>query len=93
MLQNTVKCYYNVIQYNTIFHTALGWLKQNINQRQITNYIPYLALTGELWGVICEDSVENWPHFNGTALYMTFKYEYLHEPDPNSDILQVTTEV
>ena len=30
---------------------------------------PYLALTGELWSVYCEDLGENWPRYNGTALY------------------------
>ena len=30
---------------------------------------PYLTLTGELWGVYCVDFEENWPGFNGTALY------------------------
>ena len=29
---------------------------------------PYLALKGELWGVYCEDSGENWPRYNGTVL-------------------------
>ena len=35
-----------------------------------TEDIPYLALTGELWGVFCEHLGENWPHYNGTALYV-----------------------
>ena len=35
----------------------------------ITADIPYLALTSELWGVYCEDLGENWPGYNGTALY------------------------
>ena len=30
---------------------------------------PYLALTGELWGVFCEDLAENWPRYHGKALY------------------------
>ena len=30
---------------------------------------PYLALTGELWGVNYENFEENWPRYNGTALY------------------------
>ena len=33
---HTIKCCYNTVQYNMIFHTALHWLKQNINQCQIT---------------------------------------------------------
>ena len=28
----TVKCHYNTVQYNMIFHTPLHWLTQNINQ-------------------------------------------------------------
>ena len=30
---------------------------------------PYLALSGELWGVFCEYFWENWPHYNGTTQY------------------------
>ena len=30
---------------------------------------PYLTLTGELWGVFCEDIEENWPCYNGTTLF------------------------
>ena len=35
---------------------------------QLTKDTPYLALTGELWGVCCEDLEENWPLYNSTAL-------------------------
>ena len=34
-----------------------------------TTDTPYLALRGELWGVCCEDIVENWPRYNGTPVY------------------------
>ena len=34
----------------------------------VTKDTPYLALTGELWGVCCEDLGENWSSYNGTAL-------------------------
>ena len=37
---------------------------------RITTNTPYLALTGELWGVCCEDFGENWRRYNGTALYL-----------------------
>ena len=37
---------------------------------RITTDTPYLALTGELWSVFCEDSGENWPRYDGTALYI-----------------------
>ena len=36
-----------------------------------TQDTPYLALTGELWGVLCEYLWQNWPRYNGTALYIT----------------------
>ena len=38
---NTIVCRYNAVKYSMIFHTVLRWLKQNINQCQITNYSPY----------------------------------------------------
>ena len=38
---------------------------------RITTDTPYLTLTGELWGVFCEDFGENWLLYNGTtALYI-----------------------
>ena len=36
---------------------------------KLTTDTPYLALTGEVWGVYYENFEENWPHYNGTALY------------------------
>ena len=37
---------------------------------RITTDTPYLALTGELWGVYCKDYGEHLPrYYNGTALY------------------------
>ena len=33
-----------------------------------TKHTPYLALTGELWGVFCEYLWENQPRYNDTAL-------------------------
>ena len=40
-------------------------------------YIPYVALTGELCGVFCEDTGEMSPHHNGFVLYQCGKYEKL----------------
>ena len=37
---------------------------------KITTDIPYLALTGELYGVCCEDFGENQPHYNSTTVYL-----------------------
>ena len=34
-----------------------------------TKDTPYLALTGEHWGVFCGYLWENWPRYSGTALY------------------------
>ena len=34
-----------------------------------TKDTPYFRLTGELWGVLCEDFRENWHHYNDTALF------------------------
>ena len=31
--------------------------------------ITYIALTGKLWGVYCEDFGADWPCYNGTELY------------------------
>ena len=36
---------------------------------RITTDIQNRALTGELWGVYCEDCGGNWPCYNSTALY------------------------
>ena len=41
--------------------------KSNI---RLTKDTPYLALMGELCGVFCEKLGENWPRYNGTALYL-----------------------
>ena len=35
----------------------------------ITTDNPYLALSGKLWSVFCEDCGENWPRYNSTELY------------------------
>ena len=38
-----------------------------------TKDTPNLSLTGELWGVFCKYFWENWPYYNGTALYFDLK--------------------
>ena len=37
-----------------------------------TKHTPYLALAGELWGVCCDYLWENWPRYDGTALYIIY---------------------
>ena len=50
------ECYYNRVQYNMLLHTSQQWMMQNTNQEfEPTKDTPYLALTGELWGVFFED--------------------------------------
>ena len=48
-----VECCYNAVQYNAIFHRALRWLKQNINQgvkSQNTPYISRRVMRCIVWG-------------------------------------------
>ena len=40
----------------------------------------YLALTGDLLGVSNENFGENWPRYNGTALYLLFPNLCENEP-------------
>ena len=42
-------------------------LRQNINHTHKRHPIP--PLTGKLWGVFCDCLWENWPRYNGSALY------------------------
>ena len=49
-----------------------------------TTATPYLALMGELWGVYYKDFEENWPRFNGTALFIHVKqWNVIAHPNPN----------
>ena len=62
----TVECRYNAvcISYRTVLTEP-----EYKSECHITNYTPYQALMGELWGVLCEDSVENLLRYDSTALY------------------------
>ena len=84
---NTVKCRYNSVQFITILHTVAAEHDSKLKHRvtvaaehdsnlKHTTDIPYLALTGELWGVSCEYIGEKWPRYNGTALYY-FDWTYI----------------
>ena len=54
-----------------ISQTTLFWQQQKIDLTAIdlTKDTPYFALAGELWGVFCNDFGENFPRYNGIALY------------------------
>ena len=52
-------------------HITIGTAKTAAEHKsdfKLTTDTPYLALTDELWDVICEDSGENWLHYNSTVL-------------------------
>ena len=71
---NTVECRYNAVQFSTILHTALRKQRQKVNQILESPPPPppppqYLALTGELRGVYCENFEDDLPRYNDTALF------------------------
>ena len=51
---DTVECRYNTVQFIMRLHTTPWQQQQNL---------------GEIWGVCYEIFKENWPCYNGTALY------------------------
>ena len=51
---------------------------ERVSDFNLITYTPHLALTGELWGIYCEDYGENWPRYNGTALYILNSKFYMH---------------
>ena len=68
---HTVKCCYNVVLiYHDITYDTVITVTESESDVRITTGTPYLALTGELWGVSCEDLGENRQHYNDTALYL-----------------------
>ena len=48
----------------------MRWQQQSVYQTS-NQQTPYPTLTGELYGVYHENFEENWPRYNGTALYHT----------------------
>ena len=46
------RCRYNAIQYNTILHTSLQWLRQNINENLDTQKTPCISPVRESYGWI-----------------------------------------
>ena len=60
-----------LIQHDITYCTLMTAAKHK-SDFKLTTDTPYLALTGELWGVCGEEFWENWLRYNGTALYITF---------------------
>ena len=61
---NVILTRFNITRY--FIHHSLTKAEYK-SECQITNYIPYLALTSELWGVFCVWGLCRKPHYNGTA--------------------------
>ena len=55
--------------YHDITYDPTITVSENGSNIRVTTKNPYLALTGELWCVYCEEFGEKWPRYNGTALY------------------------
>ena len=53
-----------------------------------TKDTPYLALTGELWGVFCGYLWENWPRYNDIALYKDIMPHYEEMISRHNELLQ-----
>ena len=60
---HTVACHYNGIQYNIVLYKVLLWLGLNLIRGWTDKRHPIHHLTGELWGIFCEDLEENWPGY------------------------------
>ena len=64
------KCLYNagafITRSNDVAYSTAA-IKHK-SEFDLTKYTLYLALTGELWGVYCEELGEFWPRYNGIAL-------------------------
>ena len=46
-----------------------GIVAEYQSEAESTKDTPYLAQSGELWGVFCEYLWENWPRYSSTTLY------------------------
>ena len=61
----------NVVQYNMILHIQHCTDRSRIQIKSLNSQkTSHISHWWELWGVCCEDLGENWPHYNGTALYI-----------------------
>ena len=54
--------------YNDIIYSTALTAAEHQSDFELTTDTPYLTLTGELWGVTCEDLGENWLCYNSTTL-------------------------
>ena len=69
----TVECRNNAVQLTMILHTTLQWLWQNINPISNSQKTPHTLPSRASYGVFYyENFEENWPCYNGTALYLEY---------------------
>ena len=61
------------IYHDTTYSIAIT-VAESESDYSITSDTPYLAPTGELWGVYCGDFGENLLRHNSTALYVAYYY-------------------
>ena len=59
---------FNAAQCNIVYSTLVT-MAEDESECVFTICTPYLAFMGELSGVYCDEFGENWPRYNGTALY------------------------
>ena len=63
-----IECRCNAVQHHDFSYGTTMTVAEHKSDLQLTKDTPYLALTGELWGVYCDNLEENWPLYNGTVL-------------------------
>ena len=68
IIYSRVPLYSGHICRDITFSTAMTMTEGKLNIR-LTKDAPYLALTGDLWGLLWGFSRGNWPSYNGTTLY------------------------
>ena len=57
------------IYHNVTYGTVIIVAAESESNFRIKMDTPYLVLTGELWGVYCEDFGEDLPRYDGNTLY------------------------
>ena len=67
----TDKYSYNAVKKHDIAYITALTETEYKSEFEPTKYIPYLALTSELWDVFCEYLAGDKPRHNGTTLYLT----------------------
>ena len=77
---HTVECRYDAVQHNMIVHMVQQWPRQNIHCRLYSRKHLISYPHGRAMGVFRKDLGENWPLYNGTALYLQSNRQKLYIP-------------